>query len=163
MTPSVPEYLLSDPTLTTMLIATAVAGVGFVFSSVMARRARRAQQRLRAQTVAVPLQQKMDLIVSLTDRLSDLNAEVQAEFALQRAATEKAKQEAEHAEAIAALNDTQRAAAAAMVKSQLDASLATNGKRDRKFQIWLSIGSFLAGVLVAVVVPLIFVALGIGA
>ena len=163
MTPSLFEGLSGDAWVTFLMLAIAVTASGGGLALVMLLRLRHSGQHSGTNDIAVPLQQKMDRIVSLTDGLSALNSEVQAEFELQRAATEKAKQEAEHAEAIAALNETQRAAAAAMVKSQLDASLATNGKSDRKFQVWLSIGSFFAGILVAIVVPLIFVALGIGA
>lgn len=95
-------------------------------------------------------------ISELSLLLGSLNKEVQAEFELQIAATQKAKEDAEHAKALASLNDEQRAAAERLVGAQVEQAFATNGKRDRRFQFWLSFFSFVAGVIASIVVTLAF-------
>ena len=150
-----PVSVFADAGVTAMVGVLLVGVIGFFFSLYMASRARRRERQLQ---VEARLDEKLARVVSLSRELSALNSEVQAEFALQIAATEKAKLEAEKAEALAALSEAQRVAAAEMVRSQLDAALSTSGKKDRAFQVWLSIGSFIAGVVVTLVLGL----LGVG-
>lgn len=140
-----------------ILIGAALAGLftGFVGQ----RRGRRAMEM----AVEAPLEAKLARVVALSTQLNALNKEVQAEFDLQIAATERAKVEAQQAEALAALSKEQRDAAAAMVKAALDSSLATNGKKDRRFQIVLSVVSFLLGVVVALTTPWLLGVLGLSA
>jgi ABC-type transport system involved in cytochrome bd biosynthesis fused ATPase/permease subunit len=135
-----------------------IGAVGIALNILVSRlEKRRKQQEIEARG---PLDAKLTKIVELSSELNSLNSEVKAEFDLQLAATKKAQQDAKEAEAIAALNAEERRAAQAMVESAMDLALSKNGKRERAFQIWLAVGSFVAGVVSSVIVTMVLQSLG---
>lgn len=143
--------------LTAVLLATVVAVVSD-------RRVNRNIEReiARAASPTESLEQKLGRIIDLSAQLKSLNSEVQAEFELTMAAARKAQQDAHDAATIAALNADERRAAARMVAAQIEAAVGRNGKKDRRFQVWLSIGGFVAGVVATIVTSFAFAAAGPG-
>lgn len=104
----------------------------------------------REAQLRMPLESKLDEVLSLSNRLMTLNREVQAEFDLQLVATKKAQQDARDAAAIASQNEEQRKAMEKLVSAQLDAVLARTTRADRRFQIIVATVSFLLGVGVTI-------------
>jgi uncharacterized protein YpmS len=118
----------------------------YALASVLLARRRRVFLDQRSEAVSQPLEEKLKQIVELSTDLEILNSEIQAELALQVAASQHAKVEADNAVAIAALSDAQRAAAADMVSAQIRDALSKNSKSERNFQVALAVASFVLGI-----------------
>lgn len=139
-----------------LVVGISILGVvGVAGSAVSSFSLYRREQRARREAINVPLDDKMNRIMELSLELRSLNSEVQSEFELQVAATKRAKEEAEQAQLLASLSDEQRRAAERMVGSQISAALDRNGKKDRRFQFWLTFGSFAAGVIASAIVSIL--------
>lgn len=130
-----------------ILIPIASALVGTLTGFIGRERSKR--QANEATAVTSPLEDKLQRVLDLSNELNALNTEVKAEFDLQLAATQRAKREAEHAIALAALTKEQQEAAAALVRSQVGQAFDENKKGDRLFQIVVAVVAFLAGAVMS--------------
>jgi len=139
-----------------MGVVAVLALIGAGFSGISLGRLLVQRRRARAEKSQQPLDEKLELIQTMGKMLSSLNQEIQAEFALQLAATKEAQRQAEDAAAIAALNEEGRRAAELVVASQIETALATNSKSERKFQVLVSLISFFAGVIATIIVSAVF-------
>lgn len=119
-------------------------------------RRRRRERELSAKVEQPTLEQKLELVATMSGQLSRLNGEIQEEFTAQVAETERLRTEAEAAKETAALNEKAKTAVANLVASEMKGALKENSKSERKFQwIFLCIG-FLAGIVASLVASWIF-------
>lgn len=151
MLTAIAEYNVLDDMQTSLAIL--VLGVIAAYSSalVLATATQRLLRRRRRDEAHMPLDDKSQRVQDLSTELSLLNTEVQSEFALQIAATEQAKRDAENAAALALLNEEQKEPAARLVRAQIGEALDKNTKTERWFQVALSFGSFVAGVIATLI------------
>lgn len=158
-----PLGIFASPADTITFFSIVVFVIVFISVAIIrGNRARKQYELEQAEVLRAPVEEKLEEVLTLAReidamnrRLNSMNIEVQAAFALQMAATRAAKQDAQNAQAVAALTAEQREAAATMVRAQLEASLANSGKTDRRFQIWVAIASFVAGVAVTVLTTVV--------
>lgn len=134
------------------VLAAVVATVFTVLGTIASRREASKRRDLVNET---PLETKIALIAVTSGELSRLNREIQDEFKVQLAETERLKREAEDAKGIAALNDEALKAAQSLIGS----TYAKTVKGDRRFQVIVAAVSFVLGIGATVAVSLIFQAL----
>ena len=107
----------------------------------------RAERARRTVTKPLPpLEEKIQLVATLSGQLSRLNSEIEDEFKLQKAEVGRLSAEADHARKVAALNQDALDAANAVAERQFGALLDSKSKSDRRFQIVVAIVSFGAGI-----------------
>lgn len=161
-----------DTLLASLLVGAAAAGIlGYVADIISRRRIRETRVKLddimsvRVRPMAKdnPLEAKLEQAVAASARLVSLTSEITDALDNQVAETKRLQSEA--AETRAFMNANQdvviatRAMLRAELREELKSELEARGVSDRRFQIRLSIGSFVAGIVATVVFQVVWTAI----
>lgn len=126
--------------------------VGFAYGALRHLRSRRAARQRAIEDQNESLESKLRLLGESASRAGSLAKQITIEIDAMTTAADNAKEDAENAQKLAELSETEREAVAAMVREELGGQLQGKGKRDLQIQIGLSSFFFILGIVVSVTV-----------